>query len=116
MIEQEKEVGEKVFYEKMDSIQRMRYDAQKKREEDQAAVIKFFLKCNWFEKICFVIAQLGACILPFSMLAALKSERAGYFSMGLWITCAIMLLLLRISRSKRTGEKLKVLFLPMLKG
>jgi hypothetical protein len=116
MIEHEKEVGEKVFYEKMDSIQRMRYDSQKKREEDKAAIVKFFVKCNWFEKFCFLIAQVSACILPFSLLATLKSAWAGYFSLGLWITCAIMLLLLRLSKARRTGEKLKILFLPMLKG
>lgn len=113
-LEQEKEKEKVVFYENMSSNQRIIHNFlhRPKKEYEHTELVKLFLRCNWFEKIMLIIAQLGATCLPFTMLAAFGSARMRLVSVILWVTCALCLLALGFSRRRRTGEEFKISFLP----
>lgn len=120
-LQEEKEKEKVVFYENMDSGQQMMYDIIHKRKGhyEHSELVKFFLKLNWFEKLMFVVAQLVACVIPFTMLASfgktINATKMGTISITLWIICAVCLLSLGLSRKIRKGEKFSISFIPKFK-
>lgn len=115
-IRQEKEMEKTTFYENMNGRDKIIYQMLYKTKYEEPPIIKFFLKCNWFEKIMLIVAQVGACVLPFTILASFGTAQGAAkmvtISIVLWLTCSACLLLMAFSRRVRTGEKISISFIP----
>lgn len=113
MLENEREFERDIFVKQMSPYERTLYDMKVKTKYEHPPLVQFFLKCNWFEKIMLIIAQLSACCLPFVMVVALGSMKMASVTYILWISGAASLVLLSISKRIR-GEKIKISLLPTL--
>lgn len=118
-LEIEKEVEKKAFYDNMDDYDKMLHNIKNTPKNKHPDVIDFFLKCNLFEKIMLMTAQLGACAIPFTMLAAfgrIKSSVDMALVTGyLWLTCLLCLIALGVSRKIRFKEKFSISIFPTFK-
>jgi len=66
------------------------------------------------EKICLIIANIGACIVPFALLAAIGNGSI-WWAIGSWGGAALAMIVFKFLKQHRTKEKVTIGFMPSIK-